>query len=235
MLDTSKNYWVNNPIFLKVKDRFDLKRLTRIRELRKVFINERIVEIPFALSALSKLKGGARVLDLGCAESILPLYASYLDVAITGIDCRNYPYAAPNFKFLKCDILQLPFEEDSFDAVTCISTIEHIGIGFYGDTKRETSSDAMVIKEVQRILRQGGTLVLTVPYGLRHQNEQQRVYDYGAITELLNEFNILTQKYYLNTPLKNNTNMWRPVEKTEASKVDSSHKTECICCIIATL
>jgi len=234
MLDTSKEYWINNPIFLKIKERFDWRKFTRVRQLRKIFINERIVEIPFALNALSKLDYGAYVLDLGCAESILPLYASYLDIKITGIDCRNYPYAAPDFEFIKGDILNLPFKAHTFNAVTCISTIEHIGTGFYGDRIQSDSCDNTVMKEVKRVLQKGGMFVLSVPYGLRHRNDQQRIYDYDSITNLLNGFQIITQKYYLNTSIGNN-NIWRPVEREKADNSDNSHRTECICCVIANM
>lgn len=48
---------------------------------------------------------------------------------------------------------QLPFQNDTFDAVLLIEVIEHIG------------PDREAIKEIQRVLRPGGVLVLTTPNG----------------------------------------------------------------------
>jgi SAM-dependent methyltransferase len=236
MIDKSKLYWVNNPIFLKIKDRFDFGRFTRVRELKKVHVNERIAEIPFALNAISRLPQNAAVLDIGCAESLLPLYLSYSGVNVTGLDCRDYPYTAPNFKFLKGNILKLPFDNNSFDAVTCISTIEHIGIGFYDDPKQNSAADALAMKEIQRVLKSAGYLILSVPYGIKAANEQQRIYDHSSLKELLKGFNILTQKYFADSPVAGTMcNTWTEVKKEEADTIDCSKKAQCITCLTASL
>ena len=41
-------------------------------------VTERIVEVPFAMAALSRLEPGARILDIGSAESTFPLSAASL-------------------------------------------------------------------------------------------------------------------------------------------------------------
>lgn len=236
MIDKSKLYWVNNPIFLKVKEYFDLKIFSRVRELKKVYVNERIVEIPFALSAVSRLKPKAEVLDIGCAESILPLYLSYSGIKVTGLDYRQYPYITPNFQFLRGDILKLPLNDSSFDAVTCISTLEHIGVGFYNDPKQSISADMAAVQEIKRVLRPKGFLVLSVPYGIRTVNNQQRIYDAVVLNQLLRGFNIGTQKYYCDVILKNKVcNMWSECTKEDADKIDSSQRMQCITCIVAAL
>jgi len=48
---------------------------------------------------------------------------------------------------------QLPFQNDTFDAILLIEAIEHIG------------PDREAIKEIHRVLRPGGVLVLTTPNG----------------------------------------------------------------------
>ena len=133
--------FINNPIFLKYKRRFDWRSLKRKPFIKKALLNERIIEIPFAIDALSGMVKSGKILDLGCMESVLPLFLAGLGFQVTGFDFRKYPYQAPNFKFVQGDILKMPFENGSFDAVTCVSTIEHIGIGFYSDPKDIVSSD----------------------------------------------------------------------------------------------
>jgi SAM-dependent methyltransferase len=235
MIDKSKQYWVNNPIFLKIKDYFDIRYFSRVRELKKVHVNERIVEIPFTLHAVAKLHTGAEVLDIGCSESILPLYVSYSGLKVTGLDYRDYPYTAPNFRFTRGDILNLPFNGSSFDAVTCISTLEHIGIGFYNDPKQNTAADLSAIQEIKRVLRPNGFLVLSVPYGLGASNAQQRIYDHAALNELMKGFKISMQEYYSDSTLQGAIcNMWVEITKEKADKIDCSKKVQCVSCLIAT-
>lgn len=234
MIDESKLYWVNNPIFLKVKEYFDFKLFSRIRELKKIYVNERIVEIPFTLCALSRLKPNAEVLDIGCAESVLPLYLSYSGVKVKGLDYRDYPYSAPNFQFLRGDILKLPFNSFLFDAVICISTLEHIGIGFYNDPKQSISADTIAMGEIRRVLRSNGILVLSVPYGIGTVNNQQRIYDAAALNKLMEGFKICIQKYYCDIILKDKAcNMWTECDKENADKIDSSQRMQCVTCLVA--
>ena len=40
MIDNDKHYWINEPVFLKFKDRFDFSRFERVRELKKMFLND---------------------------------------------------------------------------------------------------------------------------------------------------------------------------------------------------
>ena len=78
MIDNDKHYWINEPVFLKFKDRFDFSRFERVRELKKMFLNERIVELPFVIDSLSLMGKRGKILDVGCSESVLPLFISTL-------------------------------------------------------------------------------------------------------------------------------------------------------------
>ena len=63
-----------------------------------VQVTERIVEVPFAMAALSRLGPGARILDIGSAESTFPLSAASLGYQITAIDPRPLAYSHPNLE-----------------------------------------------------------------------------------------------------------------------------------------
>jgi len=73
-------YLINNPIFVKYKKRFDWLKMKWKPYLKSVYVNERIVEIPFAIRCLSNIPKGSRVLDLGCSESPFSLQAAGLRV-----------------------------------------------------------------------------------------------------------------------------------------------------------
>jgi SAM-dependent methyltransferase len=73
--------------------------------------------------ALTRLRPGARVLDLGCGALGLRALEPGLD--ITGVDLLEYPdYPGP---FVRADPADgLPFADREFDLVYCSSVIEHV-------------------------------------------------------------------------------------------------------------
>jgi SAM-dependent methyltransferase len=234
MIDNDKHYFINFPVFIKFKDKFNFLKMERERKLKILNVNERIVEVPFVINALVKQGGNIKVLDLGCAESLMPLYLSSLNYDVTGLDCRDYPYMASNFKFEKGDILNLPFSDCSFDTVLCVSTLEHIGIGFYNDPVYSDGSDQKAIKEMNRVLKNDGQLILTVPFGVKRVNEQQRVYDLSSLEEILNDFSIKELRFFSNERKEGAVcNYWKEVSAEQAAKVHSPGFTQCTCCLTA--
>jgi len=132
------------------------------------------------------------------------------------------------------DILEMPFEDAFFDAVTCISTLEHLGLGFYKDPRSDCSADERALREIRRVLKPGGRLVLSVPYGVPHQNEHQRIYNEARLTELLAGWRIERKQYHLRAfPDGAWNNFWEKVPAEVAGRVDAAGKTEAICCIEA--
>lgn len=73
--------------------------------------------------ALTGLRPGARVLDLGCGQLGLRALEPHLDV--TGVDLQPRPeYPGP---FVQADAAEgLPFADREFDLVYCSSVIEHV-------------------------------------------------------------------------------------------------------------
>ncbi|HSV43478.1 MAG TPA: class I SAM-dependent methyltransferase [Candidatus Bathyarchaeia archaeon] len=229
----SENYFVNHPVFLKYKRHFDWKAFRKKSFLKRVVVNERIIEIPFTIKALTAIHDGGKVLDLGCMESTLPLFMAGLGFQVTGFDFREYPYVMPNFEFVKGDILKLPFADDTYDAVTCVSTLEHIGIGFYDDPQNSAQPDFLAMTQIRRVLRPGGLLVLSVPFGQFHVNHQQRVYDHARLTQLLESFSVLTMDYYQNMHNASANNYWKKIPLNVATEISYAQGTECVCCVTA--
>ncbi|MGH2853848.1 MAG: class I SAM-dependent methyltransferase [Solirubrobacteraceae bacterium] len=73
--------------------------------------------------ALTGLREGARVVDVGCGRIGLRAWEPALD--ITGVDIAPRPeYPGP---FVQADAAEgLPFADDAFDLVYCSSVIEHV-------------------------------------------------------------------------------------------------------------
>ncbi len=105
---------------------------------------------------LKYINDGDKVLDVGCGNGRLVKLFNNVNVDYTGIDnsAELIDLAKsdfPNRNFLVGDILQLPFADNSFDLVFCISVLHHLP----GKDIRKKS-----IVEMKRVLKFGGHLIL---------------------------------------------------------------------------
>ena len=93
----------------------------------------------------------------------------------------------------QADLLSLPFPNDSVKSIFCMHTIEHIGLGRYGDPI-DVNGDLKAIKELKRVLAPGGSLLFVAPIGKpRIYFNAHRVYSYSQI---MNYFSDLTLKEF---------------------------------------
>lgn len=69
--------------------------------------------------------------------------------------------------FRHCDLTDTHFKDNLFESVSCLHTIEHIGLGRYGDTINP-DGDKEAIAELKRIVKPGGDLFVSVPVGKKH-------------------------------------------------------------------
>jgi SAM-dependent methyltransferase len=61
-----------------------------------------------------------------------------------------------NITYMYGDVRELPFDSERFDRVVSMSVIEHIA--------PEEGGDVSALREVERVLRPSGELLMTVPY-----------------------------------------------------------------------
>ncbi len=79
------------------------------------------------------------------------------------------------------DLNKLPFEDDSQPSISCMHTIEHIGLGRYGDVI-DPQGDLKAINELKRVVRPGGDVLFVTPVGIpRIEYNAHRVYSYDQI------------------------------------------------------
>lgn len=148
-------------------------------------VNERIVEVPFAFRSLAGLEPGSSVLDVGSSESTISLSLASLGYQVTALDPREYPLSHPNLNGLAAR-LQDWEPEGSFDALLLISTLEHVGLGFYGEEGDVEDADREALERLGSWLAPGGRLVLTVPYATTARTtDKERIYDAARLDALL--------------------------------------------------
>lgn len=160
-------------------------------------INERIIENPFVFQHLPKSKK-TKILDIGSCETIMPIQLASLGYQVTGMDIRPYDLTHPNLKFIQEDICQTTLPKESFDVITCISVIEHIGLDtLYGKSHKQTS-DKKALQQMYKLLKPGGELILTTPVAAEpfEQPRFMRIYSPNQLKKMLNKFTLITEKYY---------------------------------------
>ncbi len=171
--------WVNEPLSVGFEE----------GSLRLNDVNERIVEIPYVLGAVTGRAAGARVLDIGCCESTVALHLASLGYRVTALDPRPYPFAHPNLTVRTSGVEAFTADEP-FDVVILLSTIEHLGVGSYGLTT-DDRLDLEAMRHIRTLLAEDGTLVLTTPFGKAAVNELERTYDVAGVRELLDGYRIV--------------------------------------------
>lgn len=171
-------------------------------------VNERIVEIPWAMAVAGALPPGSRVLDFGATESTLSLSLASLGLQVIAADLRPYPLSHPRLEVLVGPIEQWEGPGQPLDAVFCISAIEHVGLGAYDESPTEGPLDRAIVERFAAWLRPGGQLALTVPYGCWHVDELQRVYDTAHLDALLEGWEIRQRAICVQTA----PNRWERVD-----------------------
>jgi SAM-dependent methyltransferase len=156
--------------------------------------SERVVEIPWLLAK----RPSGRTLDAGSSlnhpeflDRLEPL-VEQLHVVTLAYEGVAYPERGISYTF--DDLRNLPYRDEHFDSVISISTLEHIGMdntAYAGSTQGATASNDPVedtrraVRELVRVTRLGGRLLLTVPYGERQDLGWQRQFDLAEIELLL--------------------------------------------------
>ena len=79
------------------------------------------------------------------------------------------------------DLNNLPFENDSQPSISCMHTIEHIGLGRYGDPL-DPQGDLKAIEELKRVVQKGGDVLFVTPVGNpRIEFNAHRIFSYEQI------------------------------------------------------
>jgi SAM-dependent methyltransferase len=115
------------------------------------------------------------------------------------VDLRKMDNRVDNLEFLQGSILQLPFEDNSIDSLSCLHVIEHIGLGRYGDDI-DPAGHEKAARELVRVLKPGGTMYIGTPVGReRICFDAHRIFDPKTVVGIfaglaLVEFSLIDDK-----------------------------------------
>jgi SAM-dependent methyltransferase len=211
--------------YRQYRDRY-VRRIIKNDEMMQVFrtgqelpdgfgarLDERVVEYPWVLSRLGRYGEKSLFLDAGSTfnhEAILehPAVRTHKWSILT-LSPETNCFWDLGVSYLYEDLRCVPFKDEWFDAVTCISVIEHVGMDnvSYAMEKayRENRPQDYLraVREMRRIIRPGGSLFLTVPFGRYEHHGWLQQFDSGMLSALISEFR----------PQKVNTTFFRYAER----------------------
>jgi SAM-dependent methyltransferase len=82
------------------------------------------------------------------------------------------------------DLTTLPWDDQSIDSLSCMHTVEHIGLGRYGDPL-DPAGDRKSAAELARVLAPGGSLLFVTPVGAPQiMFNAHRIYAYEQVLQL---------------------------------------------------
>lgn len=204
------------------------------KQSRHPWINERAIEYPWAYKNIADLNDN-RVLDVGAKEGlpITDLLLENNNIVYTIDINASSSRENGNLIVVKGDIISTSFENDFFDAVVVVSTLEHIGIaGRYGITTSDEDGDYRAMQEIFRILKPEGKVLVTVPYGLGRSLPLNRLYTTERTQKLFKGFEIIQRQYF---QYNSNYKLWLEVSESKAANNNWDHEPwyalACFCAI----
>ncbi|MCX6701645.1 MAG: DUF268 domain-containing protein [Candidatus Zambryskibacteria bacterium] len=118
---------------------------------------------------------------------------SFASIVSAFIPVKFYDYRPANLKLSisnQTDLQNLPFENNSILSISCMHTVEHIGLGRYGDPI-EPDGDLKAISELKRVLAKDGNLLFVVPKKKKKICfNAHRIYSYEQIMKYFSDLTL---------------------------------------------
>ena len=112
-------------------------------------------------------------------------------IPVTYYDFRKPELELSNVQAGQADLTALPFASNSVYSLSCMHTVEHIGLGRYGDPL-DYEGDLKAINELKRVVAAGGHLLFVVPIGKsKIFFNAHRVYSYSQIIEYFSDMKLV--------------------------------------------
>jgi SAM-dependent methyltransferase len=122
------------------------------------------------------------ILDIGCGQSPYRYLLNRVDTTYKGIDVAQ----AEDFDYINNDITvfdgkNIPFADDTFDAVICTEVMEHV------------YEHQALVDEIYRVCKPGAKGILTIPFSARYHYIPYDYYRYtpSALEHIFNKFSVV--------------------------------------------
>lgn len=137
------------------------------------------------------------VIRLGPAVHVDISSSLYFCSALSAsVPVEFYDYRPASLKLdgLTCgrqDLARLSFADNSLVSLSCMHTIEHVGLGRYGDPL-DPLGDLKACAELRRVVEPGGHLIIVLPVGTpRLCFNAHRIYSHEQIVHMFEGFDLV--------------------------------------------
>lgn len=154
--------------------------------------DERCVEYPWAFAQIGD--SDKRILDAGSTFNFpeiieRPIMANR-ELHILTLGPEESCFWQRRISYLFSDLRELPYRDGYFDLVACISTLEHVGLdnsAYAGASfKEQAARDYLkAIGEMRRVVKPGGKLLITVPFGRYANHGLFQQFDTAMIEQIV--------------------------------------------------
>jgi len=189
------NKYINSELFNEMKEyskqfsKYNNSFIYNTFWIKNSFLHfSRKAEYQFVFNEIDNNK---RILDAGCGITFFPFFLKekFSNINLDLVDFSKVTqkfYKSKDFKFFNSDLNNLDIENEYYDIVYTVSTLEHI----------QTYSN--VVKEISRILKPGGKLIITfdVSFSKNDFINIQNVDEFVDTT--LDHLNVENKNYNLN-------------------------------------
>lgn len=160
-------------------------------------LDERAVEYPWFFARLKETE--RMILDAGSVLNHRQILSAEKlqgrNLYISTLFYEARPEISPSPSYIYEDLRDMCFRDDFLDAICCLSTLEHVGMDntklYTPDTsKNENNHDSYlkVISEFKRVLKPGGTLYLSIPFGVNKNHGWLQVFDSAMLNSIIETF-----------------------------------------------
>jgi len=137
--------------------------------------------------------------DIGSrVDGFVAHVASFREIEV--FDIRPITTRIPGVSFKQADLMNpVAAITDYCDSLSCLHALEHFGLGRYGDPIDPKGYESG-IRNMSRILRQGGVFYLSIPVGIeRVEFNAQRVFNPKTIVDVAAANQLLLREFALFT------------------------------------
>ncbi|HOZ80661.1 MAG TPA: methyltransferase domain-containing protein [Candidatus Woesebacteria bacterium] len=141
-----------------------------------------------------KLSPKSSILDIGCYPLYLFQELEKQGYQLSGISSQHESVNQPSIKTLNIETTNFPYQDNSFDLVIFTEVIEHLTTNLDG-----------IFKEIRRVLKPGGYVLLTTPNVLKIHNILSLLFNqniYFSLDQLNQPINYRHQREYTLSEIK---------------------------------